>query len=176
MSPGTSYSLCLKLTFKLVSIKWLFFLFLKKIILVVVALPRYLTESRNLFFFYLMPYIQLFTVVLCTVAQSCLTLCDPMDYNLPDSSVHGISQAKILEWVAIFFRVSSWPRNWTCISAWQADSLPLSHQGNPLLWVQIRSDQSLSHVQLFVTPWIAACQAFLSITNSRSLLKSMLIE
>ena len=81
--------------------------FFKKIILVVVALPSYLTESRNLFFFYLMPYIQLFTVVLCTVAQSCLTLCDPMDYNLPDSSVHGISQAKILEWVAIFFRVSS---------------------------------------------------------------------
>ena len=33
------------------------------------------------------------------VAQSCLTLCDPMDYNPPGSSVHGISQATILEWV-----------------------------------------------------------------------------
>ena len=33
-------------------------------------------------------------------AQSCLTLCDPMDYSPPDSSVHGISQARILEWVA----------------------------------------------------------------------------
>ena len=34
-------------------------------------------------------------------AQSCLTLCDPMDCSPPDSSVHGISQARILEWVAI---------------------------------------------------------------------------
>ena len=39
------------------------------------------------------------------VAQSCLTLCDPVDRSLPGSSVHGILQARILEWVAIsFFR------------------------------------------------------------------------
>ena len=39
------------------------------------------------------------------VAQSCLTLCSPMDCSLPGSSVHGILQARILEWVAIsFFR------------------------------------------------------------------------
>ena len=37
------------------------------------------------------------------VAQSCLTLCDPMDCSLPSSSVHGILQARILEWVAICF-------------------------------------------------------------------------
>ena len=37
------------------------------------------------------------------VAQSCLTLCDPMDCSLPGSSVHGIFQAWILEWVAISF-------------------------------------------------------------------------
>ena len=35
------------------------------------------------------------------VAQSCLTLCDPLDYSPPGSSVHRISQAKILQWVAI---------------------------------------------------------------------------
>ena len=35
------------------------------------------------------------------VAQSCLTLCDPKDYSLPGFSVHGVFQAKILEWVAI---------------------------------------------------------------------------
>ena len=35
--------------------------------------------------------------------QSCLTLCDPMDCNQPGSSVHGIHQAKIVEWVAILF-------------------------------------------------------------------------
>ena len=37
----------------------------------------------------------------CTHAQSCLTLCDPMDCGLPGSSVHGIFQARILEWAAI---------------------------------------------------------------------------
>ena len=36
-------------------------------------------------------------------AQSCLTLCDPIDCSLPDSSVHGVLQARILEWVAISF-------------------------------------------------------------------------
>ena len=41
---------------------------------------------------------------------------------------------------------------------------------------QIRSDKSLSHVRLFVTPWIAACQASLSITNSRSSLRLTSIE
>ena len=46
------------------------------------------------------------------VAQSCPTLCDPMDCSLPGSSVHGIFQARILEWVAISFsRRSSRPRD-----------------------------------------------------------------
>ena len=46
------------------------------------------------------------------VAQSCLTLCDPMDCSPPGSSVHGILQARILEWVAISFsRGSSQPRD-----------------------------------------------------------------
>ena len=48
------------------------------------------------------------------VTQSCLTLCDPMDYGPPGSSVHGILQARILEWVYISsFRVSSPPRDQT---------------------------------------------------------------
>ena len=42
------------------------------------------------------------------VAQSCLTLSDPMDYNSPPgSSVHGIFQARVLEWGAIAFSVNS---------------------------------------------------------------------
>ena len=49
-------------------------------------------------------------------AQSCPTLCDPMDCSLPGSSLHGISQARILQWIAISSsRVSSWPRDQTCI-------------------------------------------------------------
>ena len=51
------------------------------------------------------------------VAQSCLTLCDPVDCSPPGSSVHGILQARILEWIAIFFsRGSSWPRDRTQVS------------------------------------------------------------
>jgi len=50
-------------------------------------------------------------------AKSCSTLVTPMDCSLPGSSVHGILQAKILEWVAISSsRESSQPRDWTCIS------------------------------------------------------------
>ena len=57
------------------------------------------------------------TIVLCLVAQSCLTLCNPMDCSSPGSSIHGISQARMMEWVAIFFcRGSLWPRDRTCIS------------------------------------------------------------
>ena len=51
------------------------------------------------------------------VAQSCPTLCDPMDCSLPGSSVHGILQRRILERVAISFpRRSSRPRDWTQVS------------------------------------------------------------
>ena len=51
------------------------------------------------------------------VAQSCLTLCDLMDCSLPGSSVHGIFQARILEWGAISFsRGTSRPRDQTRVS------------------------------------------------------------
>ena len=57
------------------------------------------------------------TEVKSEVAQSCPTLCDPMDCSLPGFSVHGIFQARILEWVAISFsRKSSQPRDWTRVS------------------------------------------------------------
>ena len=90
-----------------------------------------------------------------SVTLSCLTLCDFMDCSPPGSSVPGICQARILECGVIFSsRESSWSRDWT----------------------QVSSVQSLSCVQLFATPWIAACQASLSITNSRSSLKLMSIR
>ena len=51
-------------------------------------------------------------------SQLCLVLCDLMDCSPPDSSVHGTSQARILEWVAIFYsRVC-----FLCLLHWQADS------------------------------------------------------
>ena len=53
--------------------------------------------------------------VLC--AQSCLTLCDPMDCSPPGSFAHGIFQVRILEWVAVsYFRGSSQPRDRTGVS------------------------------------------------------------
>ena len=59
------------------------------------------------------------------VAQLCLTLCNPMDYSPPGSSVNGLSQARILEWVATSFsRGSSHSRDGTCVSCMQVDSLP----------------------------------------------------
>ena len=51
------------------------------------------------------------------VAQSCPTLCDPMGCSFSGSSLHGIFQANILEWVTIpFSRGSFWPRDWTWVS------------------------------------------------------------
>ena len=51
------------------------------------------------------------------ISHLCPTLCDPIDYSPPDFSVHGISQARILEWVAILFsRGSSQPRDRTEVS------------------------------------------------------------
>ena len=65
-------------------------------------------------------------------AQSCPTFSNPMDCSPPSSSVRGISQARILEWVAISFsKRSSWPRDQTHISCiGQQILLPLSHLGS----------------------------------------------
>ena len=56
-------------------------------------------------------------VCVCVSTQLCLTLCDLMNCDLPGSSVHGISQARILKWVAISYsRGSSQPRDQTCVA------------------------------------------------------------
>ena len=56
------------------------------------------------------------------ITQLCLILCDPVDCSPPGSNVHGIIQARLLEWVAIpFSGGSSWPRDWTqvfCVAGW----------------------------------------------------------
>ena len=70
--------------------------------------------------------------LLCRIAQSCLTLCDPMHYSPPGSPVHGILQAWILEWVAVpFSRGSSCPRMEPRSPTLQADSLPSEPPGKP---------------------------------------------
>ena len=63
----------------------------------------------------------------CEVAQSCPTLCDPVDCSPPGSSVHGILQARILEWVAISFsRGSSQPRDQARVSCFAGRRFILS--------------------------------------------------
>ena len=72
-----------------------------------------------------------------SVAQLYLTLCDPMDCSPPGSSVHGILQARILEWIAMpppgdlpDPRIESMS---PVAPALQVDSLPLSQRGAPKL-------------------------------------------
>ena len=100
-----------------------------------------------------------------------------MDYSLPGSSVHGISQARILEWVAISFsRGSSQFRDWIHVSCTAGRFFTTEPPGKPQLRHQFSSVQSLSRVRLFAIPWIAGRQASLSITNSRSSPRLMSIE
>ena len=67
------------------------------------------------------------------VAQSCPTLCDPMDCSPPGSSVHGILQARILEWVAISFsRCLPDPGIKPRSPALQADTLTSDPPGKPI--------------------------------------------
>ena len=120
------------------------------------------------------------------VAQSCLTLSDPMDCSLPGSSIHGIFQAKVLEWGAIAFsrwtlllllllsrfshvRLCATPQT----AAHQAPlSLGFSRQE---YWSGLSFPSPIhacmlsrfSHVQLFATPWTVAHQAPQSMGLSR---------
>ena len=106
-------------------------------------------------------------------------LFDPKDGSPPGSSVHGILQARILEWVAmpssrgIFLTLGSNHR-FLCLLLCRWILYPLSHLRSSANW--FCSFQPLSHVWLFVTPWTSAHQASLSNTNSQSLPKPMSIK
>ena len=94
------------------------------------------------------------------VAQSCLTLWDPMDCSLSGSSIHGILQAKILEWVAIPFSKGSYqPRDFTQSPALQADSLLSESPGKSHVypWSEVKW---VSSVWFFATPWTIQSMEF----------------
>ena len=89
----------------------------------------------------------------CVCVLIYVQLCDLMNFNPPGSSVHGISQARILEWVAISSsRGFSPPRDQTHISCifvhWQEDSLPLSHMGSP--WYHIYVESKIWHKWIYL--------------------------
>ena len=97
------------------------------------------------------------------LAQSCPTLRDPMDCSLVGSSVHGVFQARILEWVVISFsRGSSWPRNWTCVSHVSCIAGRLfitEHQGSP------NSTHNLSRLkshEIYVVLWFSDLSLYFS--------------
>ena len=88
-------------------------------------------NALNVLFFYK----YLYFVCVCSVAHSCSTLCDPMDYSQPGSSVHGILQARKLEWVAISYSRGSsqgWKLHLLHLLHWLVHSLPLWNQGSPI--------------------------------------------
>ena len=98
-----------------------------------------------------------FSYCACVCAQSCPTLCDPMDCSLPGSSVHGISQVRTLAWIAITSSMETPPpRNQThiscisCTGRWMRFLLffpPLCHLGSPYLFIII----SISTASLLIS-------------------------
>ena len=99
------------------------------------------------------------------VAQSCPTLCNPMDCSLPVFSVHGIFQPRILEWVAISFsRESPRPRDRTqvscivgrCFTLWATREVPLK-----LHWWPISPHSDNHHVCDFSPPLCVSPLCFL---------------
>ena len=130
-----------------------------------------------------------FPFLMSALFSLCLTLCNVMTCGQPGSSVHGNFPGKntLVGCHFIFqgsFLTQGLNLHLLCLLHWQVILYCLSHQGSSQhiteprwhCWQWFRSVQSLSHVLLFATPWTAARQASLSITNSRSLLKLMSIE
>ena len=115
----------------------------------------FFSSAPLFFFFFLMnfweasfwnPWTQGGQRATCMRPQSCPTFCDHMDHSLPGSSVHGVLQVRILEWVAISYsRGSSWPRDRIhSLQHWQSCCLPLGHLG---ILRQIRMVSMVTHPQ-----------------------------
>ena len=116
-------------------------------------------------------FLSQYFALLKSLAQLCPTLCNPVDYSPPGSCIHGILQARILEWVAISFsRGSFWPRDRTQVSCiagrvtWEARMMAL--QRHKIFESEVKV-KLLSCVWLFATPWTIAHQAPPSMGFSR---------
>ena len=108
------------------------------------------------------------------VIKSCLTHCDPMDYSLPGSSVHGILQARILEWVAMpFSRVSSWPKDQThlsyvsCVGELHSTVgiVPLGLSSALIPFIVVRS---ALFSEVFLCPLLLPSLSFIGVTCNKS--------
>ena len=94
----------------------------------------------------------------CVLTISAMSLCDPMNFSLPGSSVHGIILVRVLEWVAISYSKvllnQGLKPHLLCLLHWQVDSLLLSHLGTQMteiLLVKIswREKNNLDRVAVF---------------------------
>ena len=107
----------------------------------------FITDYRQLDFlakkliFFISPFnmapafMEIVTLYMCSNAQLRPTGWNHMDCSPPGSSVHGILQARVLEWSAIslqrIFLTQGWKPHLLCLLHWQADSLPLAPPGKP---------------------------------------------
>ena len=109
----------------------------------VIILPHSIWEYYFCSFVYL-------TYVLCCsrLLQSCLTIWDHMDCSPSGFSVHGILQARILEWVAV---LSSKGSSQPSLLHWQQHSLPLSVPGKPYLTYSSKQKQQLLKLHFVVS-------------------------
>ena len=93
------------------------------------------------------------------VSKSCLTLCDPLDGSLPSSSVHGISQARILECVAIFFSGGSFRlRDQTQVSCIAGGFFTTEPPGKPPFILQRYDVTYLSKLNTHFRVWLSSDQ------------------
>ena len=92
-------------------------------------------------------------------------LCDNMDCSSPGLSVHGVSQARILEWVAISFsRGSSPPRDQTQVSLIAGRWLPLSHQGSPMM--------SKFYIKIVFIKWAVGMKGYKKEKSQRRIMRA----
>ena len=90
-------------------------------------------------------------IVVVSLLSCVQTVCDPVDYSQPVSSVPGISQARILEQVAILlWGIFPTQESNLHLLHWQLNSLPLSHQGSPVCYLAIRNRAVLLENTLFI--------------------------
>ena len=93
------------------------------------------------------------------VTRSYLTLCDPVDYNLPGSSVHGILQTRTLEWAAISFsRGSSHLRDQTCVSC-------ISCTGRQILYPWATREALCNVIAVLIITTTAILLQYTSVSN-----------
>ena len=94
-----------------------------------------------------------------------VTLCDPRDCSLLGSSVHGIFQARVLEWVALSFsRGSSQPREWTPVSCISGRHFTIWPPGKPLVRIVLR--RNMDNIKGNWTVWLPGACLPLSATSN----------